>query len=186
IFTIIFLLSEDSNYDTNLLDQILSTFQFLINSETGFPTPTSIPKTTYTDSEYGYKITYPVTWRFRRTYGSDISKEALFNDILSGIDLHKDTTANVGVNVLDAHEETDIEAWITQYDLNYPRNAQKKVTSHQGRKSIMYTYEDNQHTPTTSNQTLYFLSDNNAYRIFSWEYDQISEETKSIVDSFTP
>lgn len=175
--------------DTINLDRVFSTFKFTELTDSHTPTliPTKKPGAkTYIDSDLGYSITYPSSWTFRRTYGKDIPKEALENDILDGFDLNfPATTYNdlsfAGV-VLDAHGLTDIQEWIDKYDPNYPKNSIKKSINFNGRKAIKFSFINF----GKSGEYIYFINGNYIYRLMYWQEDSISETLHEVVNSFRP
>lgn len=159
-------------------------------SSTLTPAPSTQPQTTYTDNYFGYKISYPDGWIFRRTYGPDISKLAP-TDVLSGFDIHynilvngqETTQATIVMNMLDAHGMTDIEKWIDQYDLNYPKQATRTSITFKGYATLKYTDETN---PQRATEYLYFIAGKYAYRITYVEEGVIRNATRDIVNSFMP
>ncbi|HET9946750.1 MAG TPA: hypothetical protein VFQ63_01690 [Patescibacteria group bacterium] len=158
-------------------------------TQTKTPTPTPAQHI-YKDTYLGYSISYPFSWIFRKTYGPDIQKQAP-TDVKSGIDLTNNTTLNgqtmtqatIVVNVLDRHNASDIQTWISQYDLNYPKNATKQAVTFNGFSAIKYNNFLQGSYPT---EYLYFLSGSYAYRIQYWEQAGISEETRAVIASFKP
>lgn len=172
--------------DLRLFDQMLSTLTFTPL----FIQPTPVGQATYTDKYFGYSLSYPKTWIFRRTYGPDMQKGAP-TDILSGIDLTYNTgagnnimtQATIVVNMLDSHGLTDVQTWISQYDLNYPKNATKTHTTFNNLPAIQYgNFMESDH-PT---EYIYFISGKYMYRLMYWEDAGISDSTRAIVNSFTP
>lgn len=154
-------------------------------------TPTISPiKPTYADISFGYTISYPTGWIFRRTYGPDIKKLAP-TDILSGFDLTYNTIVNgqtttqatIVMNMLDSHGYTDIEKWIDAYDLNYPKSATRSSISFHGYSALKYTDDTN---PQSATEYIYFLTGKYAYRITYAESPVIRNATRDIVNSFRP
>lgn len=177
---------------TAIFNAVLSTVVFTStnHSTTDQPTPTATPEHTYKDSYFGYSIKYPVSWIFRRTYDPDIQKGAP-TDVKSGFDLTFNeningqpmTQAVIVLNVLDRHNAPDIQTWISQYDLNYPKNAKKETINFNNLTAIKYSNFTESDHPT---EYIYFLSGNYAYRLQYWESAGISDNTRAIVSTLTP
>lgn len=169
------------------IDSFMDTFTASTQPLT--PTPTTALQR-YTDTYFGYSLSYPNSWLLRRTYGPDIQKQAP-TDVKSGIDLTNNLTSNsqtntqatIVMNVLARHNVSDIQSWISQYDLNYPKDATKQTISFNGLQAIKYSNFMESNHPT---EYLYFLSGNYAYRIQYWEQAGISETTRQIINSFRP
>lgn len=160
---------------------------------TPLASPTAAMKdstTLYTDKYFGYTISYPEGWYFRRTYGPDISKLAP-TDVLSGFDItyniivagQTTTQATIVMNMLDSHNYTDVQKWIDAYDLNYPKNAIKTQTTFRNYPTLKYTDETN---PQRATEYLYFIAGKYVYRITYVEDPVIRNATRDIVNSFKP
>lgn len=108
------------------------------------------------------------------------------NDIVSGVDLHYPSNfyaqAAVVINVLDSHGLADIDEWIKQYDLNYPKNAEVSTQTFNGVMAKKYTYSNQENM---QNRALYFIKGKYAYRIWFWgKSDENLAKATEIVDSF--
>lgn len=140
----------------------------------------------YVDSEYGYQISYPSFWEFRKTYGQDAVKQAP-TDILSGIDLHypalKAQAATIVVTVFDAKGETTPQQWIQTYEKSVS-NGEKSISMLKGHETVEYLFLD----VNTSMQvrTIYFISGQFLYKITMKQANEIGALTQSVVDTFQP
>ncbi len=166
----------------SIFDQMISSFKFTDQAQFLSPTASLLTKS-YKDKDYGYSISYPKEWSFRRTYGDDIKKPGI-EDIMSGIDIHNDESRlNISIvaNVLDSHGMTDIDAWINKYDLNYPKNSSKEKVIFNTYPAIKYVYNSDR-----GKEAIYFISGKYAYRIYYSEIQSISDITREVVESFRP
>lgn len=158
---------------------------------TAIPTPASF--TTYTDGEFGYKVTYdPDSWMFRHTYGkggisnSDTSGTP---KIISGFDLHKPSNLNASavivLNVMDANGDTDIDQWIKNYELNVPKNSSSQLIISPNIRVREYTYKYDLSDRFTR-RSRYFINNDKVFRINYSELNEFSPETTQIVETFKP
>lgn len=170
-----------------IYDQILSTFKFSNESQpTLQPSPTVSVSKTYKDSEIGYEITYPESYKFTKTYGKDIAKLAP-TDVINGIQLDKPYyVATLVLNVINKKDATSLLDWWNKYSPN--RTEEKLYQTNYTFKSISAIKKTSSATQDGRNKVIdhiYFLWKDKIWLV-SLEYyeeDNTSTELTQVANS---
>lgn len=167
--------------------QILSTFKFTNESQPSIlPSPTVAASKTYKDSEIGYQITYPESYKFTKTYGKDIAKLAP-TDVVSGIQLDKPYfLATIVLNVINKKDATSLLDWWNKYSTD--RSTEKLYQTNYTFKNISSIKKSQSATHNGRNKIIdhiYFLWKDKIWLV-SLEYyeeDNTSTELMQVANS---
>jgi hypothetical protein len=146
------------------------------------PTPSFVLDKIYLDSQFNYQIRFNDDWIFRRTHGTNTSRES--DAILSRAELNQggatDPNAQVVILIRKAGGEVDLEGWLKDFrgELNFATGTKLTFA---GVPAIIFTKSGTHET-----ETLYFVYGAYGYQINAWEKGPLSSQTRAIRDSFRP
>lgn len=104
----------DITSEASTFDQILSTFQFTLNTPPITPKDETQNWTSYTDKDTPFQIKYPTNWNLRKTYGKSIGNTGNYR--VSGVDISTNLSigSTVVVNIIDPQGNSFFD-WMRLY-----------------------------------------------------------------------